>query len=109
MTMNILKRLRERLFANTEGIKFNLDDAAKYENTHEYEHACYSYACAIVQGAQDQRYKERIQHLYKVHGPFTFKRQLEKMKKEYCSNCESCGEGYHAGVVKIIEDIIKES
>lgn len=82
--MNILKKLLKKLFTNPEGIKLNLDNAIKHENMKEYEDACYSYACAIGRGANDQKYKDKIKYLYKSYGPFTFNKQLEKMKKEYC-------------------------
>ena len=59
----------------------------------DYESACFSYACAIGQGARGKEYKRKIQNLHQEHGPFTFERQLSKMKKEYCDCCESCGEG----------------
>ena len=107
--MNILKKIVQKIFTNAEGVRLNLHDARKYEDLQQYEDACYSYACAIGQGARDQTCKDKIKHLYKTYGPFTFEKQLERMKKEYCSCCESCGEGFHIGVVKDIKKIIEEN
>lgn len=83
--MNILKKIADKLFANPEGIRLNLEDAQKYEDLKQYEDACYSYACVITQGSKEQMYKDKIRYLYKTYGPFTFEKQLERMKKEYCS------------------------
>ncbi|MCK5077094.1 MAG: hypothetical protein KAR38_11995, partial [Calditrichia bacterium] len=68
------------------------------------------YVCAICRGAREQKYKDKIRDLNKKYGPFTFYKQLDKMKKEYCDCCESCGEGYHISVVvKEFENIIDEN
>ena len=102
----MIKQLLKKIFSNEEAINLNLADAKKYEDEQDYEGACFSYACAYGQGARGKEYKRKIKYLYQEHGPFTFERQLSKLKKEYCDCCESCGEGYHSIVIKDIQKIL---
>jgi hypothetical protein len=68
--MNIIMKLFKITFTNPEGIKRLLDEAKTYEELKEYEDATYSYACAIYQGAEDQKYKDKIKQINKNYGPF---------------------------------------
>lgn len=105
--MNIIKAIR-RLFKNNKGIKMLIEEAQAFEAQKKYEDACYSYAGAIDQGEDDKNIRNKVRGLYKTYGSFKFEQQLERMKKEYCSSCESCGEGYHIHIVNLINKIAKE-
>lgn len=109
--MKLYRKFKEKvsnIFINTQGISILLKEAEVFEKNNDYESACYFYACAIDQGEKDAIYKYRINELYKQYGPFNFNKQLARMKKEFCNCCESCGEGYHIGIVKIINNIIEK-
>ena len=107
--MGIIKKFFQKLFINEKGMKLLLAEAEEYESCQDYEGACYSYACAITQGAKDPKYKEKIKTLVKEYGPFTFEKQLENMKEEFCSCSDSCGEGYHVGIIELIEKIVNKN
>ena len=84
-----------------------LDEAEAYERDAEYEKACYHYAIAAMAWHPGRRRcSERVRTLWDQHGPFTFEDSGAEMRATYCSCCESCGEGYHIGVVREVRRII---
>ena len=110
--MGLLERLKEKisnLFVDEEAVKLLLEEAKSYDAKERYEDACYSYACAVERGLRAPQYNERIRYLVRTYGPFSFGNQLERMKKEYCHSCESCGEGYHVGIVDLVKRIVESA
>jgi hypothetical protein len=79
--------------------------AEEYERLGQFEEACYAYA-QIAAGRRNHPAAVRVRHLWQEHGPFTFEAIHERMLREYCDRCESCGEGYHRGVLHSIRRIV---
>ena len=93
------------LFSNKQGINDLNTEAKSFESAGDYESAVYSYACAIDQDEELEEIKNKVISLIKSHGPFTFEKQLKKMKKEFCECCDTCGERYHHSIMKTINKL----
>jgi hypothetical protein len=81
------------------------DMASNYEKEGDYEAACYFFAEALSAGHNKQFCRGKILELWKEHGPFEFKRQLEEAKA--ACRYESCGEGAHSLTVSDIQKIVR--
>jgi hypothetical protein len=84
-----------------------LEHAREAERNGKFEEACYSYA--ILEAARSperQAAAEKVRLLWREHGPFTFDDIGEEMRSEYCSRSQSCGEGYHRGIVGDVRRIL---
>ncbi len=73
-----------------------------------YSDACFQYALTAPTGYETKACRDKIKTLWKEHGPFDFTKQMDILKKEYCSSHESCGEGYYQVTVSYIQDVIKD-
>ncbi len=85
--------------------RFIFDIASHYEKEGDYEAACYFYAEALSAGHNKQFCRGKMLELWKEHGPFDFKKQLEEAKAE--CRYESCGEGAYSLTVSDIHRIVK--
>ncbi len=84
-------------------------EATDMESKGQYANACFQYALTAPTGYKTKACRDKINILWKEHGPFDFTNQLEILKREFCSSHESCGEGYYQVTVSYIQEVIKDS
>jgi hypothetical protein len=92
------RKRRERVF----GLAMAMEESGDFED------ACFHYAVAAEAGYESLLCREKIKTLWNSYGPFDFRRQLDKLKKDYCRD-ESCGTGYHQITVTCIRDVVGEN
>ena len=80
--------------------------ALKLEERGESAEACYTYALSARQGASTSDCREKINALWREHGPFDFSDCLQKATTEYRGEGEGHSEGYHEGIVDYIRKAV---
>jgi hypothetical protein len=92
------KRKAEKIFSK----------AIELEQNNEYEEACYVYAIALDSGCKKKKCHKKIRELWQIHGPFDFKKVLDKYGADDLDK-KSHGSRYNDFFVEEIQNIIISS